>query len=125
MKVSYLLRQYASGCYPLQHGYLGPQHGHLGPQSQNRREEDSSSLLDSGERERVDALSDQLSHHQFTVQVEGIRALEVAANTVWGEADCFIQYHFPTLSEDSDAASEIGQFPRVADSDCVLMCSFA
>jgi hypothetical protein len=42
------------------------------------------------------------THHQFTVQVEGIRALEVAANTVWGEADCFIQYHFPALSEESD-----------------------
>ena len=44
-------------------------------------------------------------HHQWTVCVEGVRELEVAGSTVWGEADCFVQYHFPTLPEDCDDAT--------------------
>lgn len=36
-----------------------------------------------------------LVEHQFEVVVEDIRGLSVFGNTVWGETDCFVQYHFP------------------------------
>ena len=35
----------------------------------------------------------------FVVTVDGVRGLAVFSNTVWGEADCFVQYHFPTTGE--------------------------
>ena len=44
--------------------------------------------------------------HVFEVCIEGVREIGVFASTVWGEADCFIQYHFPTLTSDKD---ELGQ----------------
>ena len=31
--------------------------------------------------------------------VSGVRGLSVFSNTVWGEADCFVQYHFPSLTK--------------------------
>ena len=31
----------------------------------------------------------------FDVTVSGVRGLSVFNSTVWGEADCFVQYHFP------------------------------
>ena len=37
--------------------------------------------------------------HVFEVTVDGVRGLSVFSNTVWGEADCFVQYHFPTTGE--------------------------
>ena len=40
-------------------------------------------------------LSADLIRHVFTVTVSGVRGLSVFNNTVWGEADCFVQYHFP------------------------------
>ncbi|XP_071847987.1 C2 domain-containing protein 3-like isoform X2 [Apostichopus japonicus] len=34
--------------------------------------------------------------HIFEVVVEGVRSLPQGEDFVWGEADCFIQYHFPS-----------------------------
>ena len=51
-------------------------------------------------------------HHTFDVRVSGVRGLSVFNNTVWGEADCFVQYHFPSITnnhplrEDSDGTEE-------------------
>ena len=42
----------------------------------------------------------------FELCIEGVRDVNAFASTVWGEADCFVQYHFPTLTSDED---EIGQ----------------
>lgn len=36
-----------------------------------------------------------LVEHQFEVVVEDIRGLSVFGSTMWGETDCFVQYHFP------------------------------
>ena len=33
--------------------------------------------------------------HTFEVSVEGIKGLQLLDTMTWGEADCFIQYHFP------------------------------
>jgi len=34
--------------------------------------------------------------HVFEVGVESVKGLRLRDNVIWGEADCFIQYHFPT-----------------------------
>ena len=36
--------------------------------------------------------------HQFEIVVEDIRGLSMFGSTVWGETDCFVQYHFPFQS---------------------------
>lgn len=33
--------------------------------------------------------------HIFEVVIEGLRGLTAFENMMWGEADCFVQYHFP------------------------------
>lgn len=37
--------------------------------------------------------------HQFEIVVEDVRGLSVFGSTVWGETDCFVQYHFPFQSQ--------------------------
>ena len=44
--------------------------------------------------------------HVFEVTVDGVRGLSVFSNTVWGEADCFVQYHFPTVSGETTEDNE-------------------
>lgn len=120
VQVSYLLQQHASGSYPIQPGSLHSQNKAEGTSLWDRR----SLMGGKGSRKRdTDAKEDprgSLAHHQFTIQIEGIRALEVAANTVWGEADCFIQYHFPAPLEDNDS-SQIGEsvYGLTVSCDCL------
>ncbi|XP_038063110.1 C2 domain-containing protein 3-like [Patiria miniata] len=45
-----------------------------------------------------DSTQDELVEHIFEVVVEGVRGLPQLEDTVWGEADCFVQYHFPSQS---------------------------
>lgn len=33
--------------------------------------------------------------HVFEIHVEGVKGLTPLQSTVWGEADCYVQYHFP------------------------------
>ena len=44
--------------------------------------------------------------HQFEITVEDVRGLSVFGSTVWGETDCFVQYHFPfqRLQQSSDTS---------------------
>lgn len=37
--------------------------------------------------------------HVFLVRIERIKGLTPLQSTVWGEADCYIQYSFPTHEE--------------------------
>lgn len=37
--------------------------------------------------------------HTFEVSVEGVRGLRLLETMIWGEADCFVQYHFPTQTQ--------------------------
>lgn len=34
--------------------------------------------------------------HVFELVIEGITGMKLLENMIWGEADCFVQYHFPT-----------------------------
>ncbi|XP_072546756.1 C2 domain-containing protein 3 isoform X2 [Salminus brasiliensis] len=42
-----------------------------------------------------------LNEHVFLVRVERVRGLTPLQSTVWGEADCYIQYLFPAQEEDA------------------------
>lgn len=46
--------------------------------------------------------------HVFDVTVSGVRGLSVFNNTVWGEADCFVQYHFPRVAHQEPHGEEEG-----------------
>lgn len=53
--------------------------------------------------ELVDGVHNEgVVEHVFELCIEGVRDVSAFASTVWGEADCFVQYHFPTLSSDED-----------------------
>ena len=60
-------------------------------------------MSDSAVSDNKEAVSDggniktthQYIQHVFEVVVEGVRDLSLFTNTIWGEADCFVQYHFP------------------------------
>lgn len=43
----------------------------------------------------------------FEVTVNGVRDLSAFNNTVWGEADCFVQYHFPSLLPVDDGEPDL------------------
>lgn len=37
--------------------------------------------------------------HVFLVRIERVKGLTPLQSTIWGEADCYIQYSFPTQEE--------------------------
>ncbi|XP_071613890.1 C2 domain-containing protein 3 isoform X2 [Heliangelus exortis] len=37
----------------------------------------------------------ELMEHEFEIHVESVKGLTPLQSTVWGEADCYVQYHFP------------------------------
>ncbi|XP_071951617.1 C2 domain-containing protein 3-like [Antedon mediterranea] len=49
--------------------------------------------------------------HTFEVIVEGIRGFPQFQDTVWGEADCFVQYHFPSLLQQPHTSQLIKHAP--------------
>ncbi|XP_069129079.1 C2 domain-containing protein 3-like isoform X6 [Argopecten irradians] len=51
------------------------------------------------------AMGDSSVEHIFEVVIEGIRGLAMFDNMIWGEADCFIQYHFPIQQHSDQSGS--------------------
>uniref|UniRef100_A0ABM5FVV2 C2 domain-containing protein 3 n=1 Tax=Pogona vitticeps TaxID=103695 RepID=A0ABM5FVV2_9SAUR len=45
---------------------------------------------------------ESLMEHVFEIHVESARGLAPLQSTVWGEADCYVQYHFPVQESESD-----------------------
>lgn len=41
--------------------------------------------------------------HVFEIHVESVKGLTPLQSTVWGEADCYVQYHFPVQEPGSGA----------------------
>lgn len=41
--------------------------------------------------------------HVFEIHVDGVKGLTPLQSTVWGEADCYIQYYFPVQEAASGA----------------------
>ena len=53
--------------------------------------------------------------HQFEVIIEGLRGLKLFESMIWGEADCFVQFFFPT--QQTDQGHE-----RVVTAACECVC---
>ncbi|XP_030633912.1 C2 domain-containing protein 3 [Chanos chanos] len=47
-----------------------------------------------------DADVEAMNEHVFLVRVERVKGLTPLQSTVWGEADCYVQYSFPTQEEE-------------------------
>ena len=62
----------------------------------------------------------QYIQHVFEVVVEGIRDLSLFANTIWGEADCFVQYHFPKQLQQLEEDGRQQGKPSIVDDDIEL-----
>ena len=45
-----------------------------------------------------DVLREHVVEHVFEFSVLAIKGLRLQENMIWGEADCFVQYHFPAQS---------------------------
>lgn len=43
-----------------------------------------------------------MREHIFEIKVERVKGLTPLQSTVWGEADCFIQYSFPAQDTESE-----------------------
>ncbi|NWZ27187.1 C2CD3 protein, partial [Asarcornis scutulata] len=46
---------------------------------------------------------EELMEHVFEIHVESVKGLTPLQSTVWGEADCYVQYHFPVQEPGSGA----------------------
>ncbi|KAM9388373.1 C2 domain-containing protein 3 [Phaethornis superciliosus] len=44
---------------------------------------------------QLDQEGGELMEHVFEIHVESVKGLTPLQSTVWGEADCYVQYHFP------------------------------
>lgn len=47
----------------------------------------------------------QMVEHEFEVTVESIRGLCLPEGMIWGEADCFVKYWFPSQRTDTEFLS--------------------
>ncbi|KAK2524766.1 C2 domain-containing protein 3 isoform X2 [Columba livia] len=45
---------------------------------------------------------EELMEHVFEIQVESVKGLTPLQSTVWGEADCYVQYYFPVQEPGCD-----------------------
>ncbi|XP_056230704.1 C2 domain-containing protein 3 isoform X1 [Seriola aureovittata] len=67
-------------------------------------------LLDYQPHSRTKVMAPQeetMREHLFVIRVEKVNGLTPLQSTVWGEADCYIQYSFPC--QDSDPAATVDQ----------------
>lgn len=62
-----------------------------GPTHDRDGSNDNGTAVDAGDAKAMD----QDTQHVFEVVIEGVRDLFAFTNAIWGEADCFVQYHFP------------------------------
>ncbi|XP_051966142.1 C2 domain-containing protein 3 [Xyrauchen texanus] len=60
--------------------------------------------------------TDVLREHVFMVRVERVKGLMPLQSTVWGEADCYIQYSFPAQTEESTEEMD----PNIVESNVDL-----
>ncbi|XP_073673794.1 C2 domain-containing protein 3 [Garra rufa] len=64
---------------------------------------------------KVSTTVDVLREHVFMIRVERVKGLTPLQSTVWGEADCYIQYSFPAQNESIEDTD-----PRVVESNVEL-----
>ncbi|KAM4700679.1 C2 domain-containing protein 3 [Discoglossus pictus] len=50
---------------------------------------------------------DEAAEHIFEIYVENVKGLTPLQSTVWGEADCYVKYSFPAISQDTSKGAEL------------------
>ena len=99
-QVSCITKEVSSGHYKIHR----PHQSHNSPHQYTRPTKsypiDSGCQKNSNSKEGIDdgggiKTMHQYTQHVFEVVIEGVRDLSLFTNTIWGEADCFVQYHFP------------------------------
>ncbi|KAM7399107.1 hypothetical protein PAMP_018399 [Pampus punctatissimus] len=70
---------------------------------QHTREEEESDSLS----RLVSAAEEKTREHLFVIRVEKVNGLTPLQSTVWGEADCYVQYSFPC--QEGDPAEQMDQ----------------
>lgn len=55
----------------------------------------------------IAAHKEAMREHLFMIRVEKINGLTPLQSTVWGEADCYVQYSFPC--QEGDPAAKMDQ----------------
>lgn len=51
------------------------------------------------------AAKEAMREHVFVIRVEKVKGLMPLQSTVWGEADCYVQYSF--VNQDTDSTAEV------------------
>ncbi|XP_006875492.1 PREDICTED: C2 domain-containing protein 3 [Chrysochloris asiatica] len=64
----------------------------------------------------VEGQGSGLMEHHFEVHVEKVKGLAPLQATVWGEADCYVQYYFPT----QDSQSSVLEGPEFLENGIAL-----
>lgn len=65
------------------------------------------------------AHEETMREHLFVIRVEKVIGLTPLQSTVWGEADCYIQYSFPC--QEGDPAAKVDQ-NLIESSKAILVC---
>lgn len=53
----------------------------------------------------IAATKEAMREHVFVIRVEKVKGLMPLQSTVWGEADCYVQYSF--VSQETDSTAEV------------------
>lgn len=53
----------------------------------------------------IAARKEAMREHVFVIRVEKVKGLMPLQSTVWGEADCYVQYSF--VNHDTDCTAEV------------------
>lgn len=67
----------------------------------------------------IAAQAETMREHLFVIRVEKLNGLTPLQSTVWGEADCYIQYSFP--SQEDDPATKVDQ-DLIESSKAISVC---
>ena len=61
---------------------------------------------------------ERVVEHLFEVSVTSIQGLRLVEDMIWGEADCFVQYHFPAQSQLTQQGA-----PDIANGEITFTCT--
>ena len=130
-KIARLVKEHSIGCYPLCPPL--PQGSTRMPDMKIQRTEHTRQQQPLLEKHEVcgsppgpsSGHDESMVDHEFVVCVCGVNGMSVEVGMVWGEADCYVQYHFPTLTQPSVSdmrcpAADHGELNSLTDRQCLV-----
>ena len=123
-QVTRLLQHYAGGKYILQRPYLAPVPARPEPPSQVepgwKEVEDVEAVVRGTDASR---LGTDLISHQLVFTIRSVKNLPELNSEIWGAADCFVQYHFPSQNmQVEETTSRDTPFPFIPHRTPTIMC---